>query len=368
MAKDKSQKHFVFVIGTRAQLIKVAPIIVECEKNNLACTLLMTGQHLETMQDLLDEFGVKSKQIPAIPAKEHATIFSLIAWLPQAYIGVVNQLKKLSTAPREIDVLVHGDTLSTVLGALAGRKSGARVVHLESGLTSNNFFDPFPEEISRRIVFRLSHIAMCPSQEALEHMQLKYPKCKAIDTDGNTILDAIALTGIRRKDNKSEYSYIVASLHRFQNIYDKKRLAKLVGLLEEISQTYTVKFVLHPATRKRLVNSGLLERLQEIGNIELIPRLGYSAFLKLAAESACVLTDGGSNQEELAALGVPTIVMRQATERSNGLGKSTLMEGEVAGGLPDFIRNNSHKKLDGNNSVPQVVRPSSNIIRYLLNN
>lgn len=363
--KQQSPRHFVFIIGTRAQLIKVAPVIVECERNDLPSTLLMTGQHQETMQDLLDEFGVKSEQVTATSAKEHATVFSLITWLPLAYMGITKQLKALELDPKFVSVLVHGDTLSTVLGALAGRRIGACVVHLESGLTSNKIFDPFPEELSRRFVFRLSHIAMCPNPEAVKHMRANYPKCQSIDTGANTILDSIKLTGIRRAAANSEPNYILASLHRFQNIYNTKRLTNLVELLENIAHTHTVYFVLHPATRKRLAKTRLFERLESNTNIKLLPRLGYSEFLRLAAESACVLTDGGSNQEELAALGVPTIVMRQTTERSDGLGKNVVIEGELSGGVLSYLEQKRYRALETPNTDEQVKSPSIFITNYL---
>lgn len=366
MPQNKDQKHFVFIIGTRAQLIKVAPVIVECEKREIPCTLLMTGQHLETMQDLLDEFGVRSKQVTATSAKEHATVLSLITWLPRAYIGIINRLKALRLESKRINVLVHGDTLSTVLGALAGRQVGACVVHLESGLTSNKIFDPFPEELSRRIVFRLSNIAMCPNPETAQHMRAKYPKCQSIDTGGNTILDAIKLTGISRTTRNSQSNYIVASLHRFQNIYDKKRLTELIELLENIANTHPVYFVLHPATRKRLTKAGLSGRLEKHEGIKLLPRLGYSEFLRLAAESACVLTDGGSNQEELAALGVPTVVMRQTTERGDGLGKNAVMEGEISGGTLNYIKEKNYWELEASDKQSMTESPSSYIMAHLI--
>lgn len=366
MTQKEVSKHFVFIIGTRAQLIKVAPVVVECERRHLSCTLLMTGQHLETMQDMLDEFGVKSPQVSAIEAKEHATVLSLIGWLPRAYRGIVSQLKNLSSKPEEVDVLVHGDTLSTVLGALAGRRYGARVVHLESGLTSKKILDPFPEEISRRIVFRLAHIAMCPNEETLEHMRKKYSRCESVDTDGNTILDAIKSSGVSRDMRDMSSPYIVASLHRFQNIYDNKRLLALVELLEQVAKAYPVHFVLHPATRKRLTKSKLLERLQGHVGIKLLPRLGYSEFLSLAAESACVMTDGGSNQEELAALGVPTVVMREATERSDGLGLNVIMEGDIAEGVLAFMINKKYGHLEGTPTVRQGSGPSERIVSYLI--
>lgn len=360
-------KHFVFVIGTRAQLIKVAPVIIECEKREFECTLLMTGQHLETMQDMLDEFGVKSPQIFALQAREHATLLSLIAWLPRAYIGIVKQLKLLSDSPKKVDVLVHGDTLSTVLGALAGRCYGARLIHLESGLTSNRIFDPFPEEISRRIVFRLAHIAMCPNEETMAHMIRKYPRCKSVNTRGNTILNAIRISGVNRDKRNLNTPYIVVSLHRFQNIYDHNRLLELVQLINDIANILPVHFVLHPATRKRLIKSRMLEHLQQNNGIKLLPRLGYGEFLRLAVESACVLTDGGSNQEELAALGVPTIVMRQTTERSDGLGENAIMEGELKESVLSFINQKMYNQLESKMNIEVKCNPSKTIVGYLVN-
>lgn len=360
-------RHFVFIIGTRAQLIKVAPIIVEFEKRKHQCTLLMTGQHQETMQDLLDEFGIISQQVVALPAEERATIFSLLAWLPQAYKGTVDQLKSLDTKIRKMDVLVHGDTLSTILGAIAGRIVGARVVHLESGLTSQRLFDPFPEEIVRRIVFHLTHIAMCPNEETLLYMQKKYSHCLAIDTKGNTIVDSIKISGIQRKIDNHSIPYIVASLHRFQNIYERKRLNELIQLLINISKTHQIKFVLHPATKKRLSKTSLYKQLESTQNIELIPRLSYRAFLKLSAESACVLTDGGSNQEELAAIGVPTIIMRQTTERTDGLGNNAIMENAINGLVSEYIHSKKYKNLEKASSIYELS-PSAVIVDKLLEN
>ncbi|HCW91726.1 MAG TPA: hypothetical protein DHU56_16995 [Marinobacter sp.] len=363
---QQSEKHFVFVIGTRAQLIKVAPIIVECEQKGLPSTLLLTGQHQETMQDLLDEFGVKTEQVMATSAKEHATVISLFAWLPRAYFGIKRKFKALNLNSASIYVLVHGDTLSTVLGALAGRQIGARVVHIESGLTSKRIFDPFPEELSRRIVFRLSDIAMCPSAETLQHMRSAYPKCQAINTGGNTIVDAIKLTGASRATPNTASNYVVVSLHRFQNIYNSTRLKSLVELLEKIANSNDVYFVLHPATRKRLVKTGLFERLQKHSAIKLLPRLGYGEFLRLTAASSFVLTDGGSNQEELAVVGVPTIIMRRATERSDGLGKNAVLESELPKGVLSFIEKKEYQSLEtAFISDARAGGPSAFIMSYL---
>lgn len=357
--------HLAFIIGTRAQLIKVAPVVVACEARGAAITLLMTGQHKETMQDLLTEFGIRSPQIPALPASERATVRSLLRWFPGALMAVTRRLKALHAEFGRVDVLVHGDTLSTLIGALAGRRAAARVVHLESGLTSGRWYDPFPEELCRRIVFRFTDVAMCPNSAAAEHMR-RYRRAQVVDTGGNTIADAVLLSGASPEGRDTQHPYLVASLHRFQNIYRGARLRELVVLIETVSARYPVHFVLHPATRNRLTAAGLDARLQAAPGVCLSPRLGYSEFLRLAAGAACVLTDGGSNQEELAVLGVPTLVMRERTERPDGLGTNALMEADVPGGVAGFVDKGRFESLRRPPEVPATLGPSARIANALL--
>lgn len=358
-------RQIVFVVGTRAQLIKIAPVVVECERRQVPCVLLMTGQHQETMQDLLDEFSIRSPQISAVESVEHASVGSLVRWLPAAYRGVKRSLRSLSGGNRVLDVLVHGDTLSTLVGAFAARRVHARVIHLESGLTSGRLFDPFPEELCRRLVFRMTDVAMCPDARAVGHMR-RYRGVRAVDTHGNTIIDAVALTGAQDALASAGGPYLVVSLHRFQNIYNTPRLRELVLLIEGLTPAFTVHFVLHPATRRRLEAAGLLERLAHNTRTVLQPRMGYRGFLHLAAGAACVLTDGGSNQEELAVLGVPTIVMRAHTERLDGLGANALMEAEVPGGVRDYLLSGRCGARVKATARTDDLGPSARIVRFLV--
>lgn len=356
--------QLVFVIGTRAQLIKVAPVVVACQRLALPSTLLMTGQHHETMQDLIDEFDIVSPQVPALPATEHATVRSLMRWLPAAYKGVRARLREIGGSQANLTVLVHGDTLSTLVGAFAGRRHKARVVHLESGLSSGRLLDPFPEELCRRLVFRMTDVAMCPNAQAADYMR-RHHRAEVIETAGNTIVDAVALTGASAVSRNSDAPYLVVSLHRFQNLYDAGRLAHLVSLIEDLSACFAVHFVLHPATRVRLEKQNLLQRLRSVPNVRLSPRMGYKDFLCLAAGATCVLTDGGSNQEELAVVGVPTIVMRARTERPDGLGTNALMEADVAGGVGQFILSGGHESLRHSPACSSTEGPSSRIASVL---
>jgi UDP-N-acetylglucosamine 2-epimerase (non-hydrolysing) len=354
-------RHTVFVVGTRAQLIKIAPVAAACERLGRPGTLLMTGQHKETMQDLVEEFGLASPQVHALESRERATVGSLLGWLPRAYFGIVRELRALAACRGPLDVVVHGDTASTVLGALAGRRVGARVVHVESGLTSGRLWDPFPEEISRRIVFRLADVALCPGPEQTAFMH-RY-RLLALDTGGNTILDAVRLAAPPPAPPGSP-RYVVASLHRFQNLYSAPRLRALVAMLEQVAAHLPVYFVLHPATRRKLAGSGELARLESVPGIRLLPRLGYREFLTLAANAACVLTDGGSNQEELSALGVPTLVMRERTERQDGLGANAMMEADVPGGVAAFLAGGGYETLRRPSTLGDALGPSMFIARF----
>ncbi len=357
----------VFVVGTRAQLIKVAPVIVACERRGQAVLLLLTGQHKETMQDLVQEFEINSPQESAVDSSERSTVLSLIMWAPRAYRGLVRRLRVLKKAHAAVNVVVHGDTLSTVIGALAAKRVGAKVFHLESGLSSGKILDPFPEELSRRFVFRLVDVALCPGKVAATYMQSRY-KCEVVDTGENTIVDAVMVAvkacpgGIGSIEKKN---YIVVSLHRFQNIFDSGRLRHLAALIEALASTYPIHFVLHPATRKRLESEGLLAKLAAIPAIHLSPRLGYRDFLGLASGAACVLTDGGSNQEELAVLGVPTIVMRQHTERPDGLGRNAVMEGTLSKGVLDYCVNGGVSSLRESPRIGNDFGPSELVARIL---
>jgi UDP-N-acetylglucosamine 2-epimerase (non-hydrolysing) len=325
----------------------------------------MTGQHKETMQDLLLEFGVRTPQEDVVDVRERATVWSLLRWLPRVQLALVRRLSQLRDAHGAVNVVVHGDTLSTVIGAIAGRRAGATVYHLESGLSSGRMFNPFPEELSRRIVFRLADVALCPDAATASFMAARY-RCRVENTGGNTIVDSVMMatrSGPARPP--AQAPYLVASLHRFQNIFDARRFRFLVDLIRDLAGPYNVHFVLHPATRKRLESEGLLPELARLPGLNLSPRLGYAEFLSLASGAACVLTDGGSNQEELAVLGVPTIVMRQYTERSDGLGRNAIMEGSISEPLRDYIIGGRFESLRTPSLGPQRFGPSLRIAQLL---
>lgn len=349
----------IFIVGTRAQLIKVAPVIYFFEKEQLPVIFLLTGQHKDTMQDLIDEFKIKTQPIHLIPNnKEHSNILALLTWFPQILNLLIIFLKKFKNA----NVFVHGDTLTTLASALSAKLTKNKVIHLESGLTSNKLLSPFPEEIIRRIVFSTTAIACCPTQKDLSHMQKNYPRTIALNTHGNTILDSINLLNFNKTNVPEQTNSIVISIHRFQNIYNRERLNEITQMLHSLSKKYILNFVLHPATEKKLKKFNLFTALEENKKINLLPRMTYQNFLTLALNSSVVITDGGSNQEELAFFGHPTIILRDYTERQDGIGYNAVMINEIPA-LTNFIINQEFIKLKYDRATANKS-PSQTITNY----
>ena len=349
----------IFIVGTRAQLIKVAPVISAFEKEQLPVIFLLTGQHKDTMEDLIEEFKIKTKPVNLIHNhKEHSNVLALLSWLPKIFIILINFLKQFKNA----NVFVHGDTLTTLASSLSAKITNNKVIHLESGLTSNKVFSPFPEEIIRRIVFKTTHVACCPTQKDFDNMQKYHPKSIALNTFGNTILDSINILNIKKTDLPENTNSIVVSIHRFQNIYNKKRLNEIVQMLHLISKKYTLNFVLHPATEKKLKKFNLLNNLKENQKINLLPRMTYQKFLTLALDSDVVITDGGSNQEELAFFGHPTVILRDYTERQDGIGYNAILINDISA-LTNFIMNQEFIKLKHDKSIINKS-PSQLITNY----
>lgn len=355
------------VVGTRAQLIKMAPVLLELESRGLRYNLLLTGQHRETMRELLQEFGVAMAPTYAYTGPEVSGIGRMLTWLPSTLFRLLRRRRHWlpRDGPGPDVVLVHGDTLSTLLGALAGRLAGLRVAHVEAGLRSFHLLHPFPEELTRLLTFRLADIAYAPGAWACENLR-RYRRLQVVDTGANTLLDTVRIAAHAPPPEAEapEEPYCVASIHRFENIFNRGRLEAVVGLLERAAACYRVVMVLHPATRKRLTETGLLERLESNSAIRLVPRMGYTRFMRLAAGARFVITDGGSNQEELSYLGIPTLLMRRATERREGLDGSTVLCGYDPAVLDRFLGRLA--EAPPRRKAPSDGRPSRRIVDHLL--
>ncbi len=350
-------------IGTKAQLIKMAPIMRELQCRNIEYNFIFSGQHQETIQEIRENFGVKEPDYVLHRGKDITSIFKMAYWLIKISLIALFNKKKLWCEDVSGVVLNHGDTFSTLAGSILARLGGHKNAHVESGLRSFDWFNPFPEELTRVFVFRMSQLYFCPNEWAKNNLT-KYSGTKIV-TNGNTLYDALMI--IKKLPPPIDLSipsgkFCVVSFHRFENIFKKSQLVQIVEILELIAVNIELIVIMHKPTLKKLESSGLLERLKGNAFIQLRPRYDYQRFMHLVMASEFVITDGGSNQEECFYLGKPCLLLRKATERSEGLGQNVVISNFEAGAIMAFVQTyQSYKRKD----VSFSPSPSSIIVDVL---
>ena len=325
-----------FVIGTRAQFIKVAPVMRAMLDQEMPYTLVYTAQHKENIHEILDVYKLPQPDVVMYRQKEANTRGSFLIWFVYILYKVLFQSKRYIPEPGIL--LTHGDTFTAWLAALMGKRSGCIVGHIESGCRSFNIFSPFPEEISRLITFQFSDIYFCADEWAINNLK-KY-KGKKINMGGNTMLDGVRYA--LNYPSKPHYDFedapfALVSIHRFENIFTPRFTDVILPVLKDIAKTRQIVFVSHPATRERLHGLGLLDKLSAESNITLHARFGFIDWVNLCNKAGFVITDGGSNQEELSYLGVPTLLFRYETERQEGLGENVILSKFDRNIISDFV-------------------------------
>lgn len=306
-------------IGTKAQLIKMGPVMRALQDRGIPYRFIHSGQHQETMQDLVANFGIQPPDVILHAGRDITGIVQMLFWALKILLRSLFRPEWLWGSREKGYVLNHGDTFSTLLGTVLARCHGHQAVHVESGLRSFNWFHPFPEEIVRVVTMRLSTLAYAPGAWAAGNLAGR--RCEVVDTVQNTLLDSTRqhLSAPPRPGLRPEGAYGVVSVHRFENIFDGKRLAWIVDQLVAASRRHHLLFILHKPTRIKLEQAGLLARLEACPGIELRPRYDHIDFLHLVDGAGFVITDGGSNQEECHYLGKPCLILRARSERLEGL-------------------------------------------------
>ena len=329
--------RIVVFIGTKAQFIKTAPILRELDFRKISYRLVYTGQHSETFDVLETAFGTRPADDFFVPNFEASTHTSFIRWSWAFWRSVVVRLRKREWASARVG-LVHGDTASTLFCAFALKLARVPVAHVESGLRSTKLFEPFPEEIVRRLVSQISSLHFAPDAKACAN--LESVKGQIVDTGGNTLRDALvmAISSFRDFPSLGGWgNYIVVSTHRSENLGNRATFDMLMNEIILAADIVHIKFVLHPATRERIRRTGWLVKLQRHPSVELMERMSYPDFVNLLTGANCLLTDGGSNQEEAAMLGLPTLLLRRATERLDGLNDNVVLSNLKVDSIREFV-------------------------------
>lgn len=333
------------IIGTKAQLIKMAPIMSSLQQKKIDYNYIFTGQHSESMKEISHNFSLKEPDVILFNQGDTTNTKSILKWFVKTLFSSLLSRKEIFKNDERGIALVHGDTLSTLLGAIIAKTQGIKVAHVESGLRSFNILQPFPEELTRLIVFQLSDVFFCQNQTAIDNLK-KYKGLK-YNTQQNTLYDSlkIYLEINNEAHTDQQKPYAIVTLHRFENIRSKKAMERVVNIIEDISKKITLFFILHKPTKESLIKHNLFEKLESNDNIILHPRYNFFNFIDLVRQAEFLISDGGSNQEECFYLGKPILLLRKATERDEGLGINAVLSNYDSKIINHFINNiNNYKK------------------------
>lgn len=319
------------VFGTTGELIKLAPVLTRLDEQRLPYLLATTGQQVTQIPSFLDQFGLPQPAVWLARGRagaDLATNRDIPFWLSRVARSVVRHRRRLTKALREGPgrplVLVHGDTMTTVIGAMVGRLLGVSVAHIEGGLRSGDIRNPFPEELNRRATSRLAHIHYAPGSFAVSNLQDR----DVVDTGTNTVRDSLELvpTGLESAVPVPDEPFGIVSLHRFELLNARVPLAETLEALAAASLRVPLLFVDHPVTRAA-VRRFELDGLFAGSRMERIGRLRFFDFVQLERRCAFVVTDSGGSQEECYYLDRPCLVHRRRTERVEGIGENVVVSG-----------------------------------------
>jgi UDP-N-acetylglucosamine 2-epimerase (non-hydrolysing) len=318
-------KKILFILGTRPEAIKLAPLIKELKKNpkNYEVIVGITAQHREMLDQVLNFFEIKPDYDLNL-MKSGQTLFDITT------IGL-HGLEKIINDSQPDLIIVQGDTTTAFIGALAAYYNKIKVAHIEAGLRSGNNYSPFPEEINRQLVSKLSdfHFASTPTaKNNLSHEGIK----TNVWMVGNTVIDALHLGLKIIKKNETNFAadfptlnfskrIILITGHRRENF--GKPLKNICEAIKSIAKNFPkidLVYLVHP--NPNVLNT-VNELLKNIKNIHLLPSLDYPHIIWLMEKSYLIITDSGGIQEEAPTLGKPILVTRNVTERMEGVNAGT---------------------------------------------
>lgn len=264
-------------------------------------------------------------------------------------------------------MVIHGDTLSTLMGAIIARRAGMRHVHVEGGLRSYHWFNPFPEEIDRYFGSKYADIVFCPNASGLDIVKKSF-RGEGVNTEYNTNIETLsyALETLAENPIPRIYSgkYFVVALHRQENLMNKEFMTEAIKSIIELSSKIHCLFIYHQQTADTLKKFGLMEEIESNPNITFVKRLAYLNFIDAVDKAEFMVADGAGNQQELYYMGKPYLIMRKHIENnSEGLGYNCIGFNNDF----DLVKNFDKQYLKYKHDVisPEVL-PSTIIVNKLI--
>lgn len=335
-------KTVMFVYGTRPEAIKIAPLVRALEDTaGLRSHLVSTGQHREMLAQVNDLFGL-------VPDRDFA-LMTHGATVNALYRRVLKRAEEVLRKDPPDALVVQGDTASASAAALAGFLAGVPVVHLEAGLRTHDLHSPFPEEANRRIVAVVADLHLAPTAGARANLEREGVDPERILVTGNTVVDALQWTVAQRTAPPAGLAeaeapgsrLILVTTHRRESW--GPRMAEAMAAVADVAAARPDVQVVLPVHSNPVVRETVAGALDGLPNVHLVEPLGYAEFAYLLDRCHLVVTDSGGVQEEAPSLGKPVLVLRDDTERPEGVAAGTV---RLVGTRRSTVRREIERLLD----------------------
>lgn len=314
-------KNILFVFGTRPEVIKLAPVILELKKypQKYKVIICNTEQQKELSNQTLSYFGLKA-DINLDVMKENQSLSSVQA-------RILTKLQDVFVADKIDATIVQGDTISVLTGALVSFYNKVPVFHVEAGLRSYDLFEPFPEEAMRQMTSRVADLHFAPTEINKNALLKEDISDKKIHVVGNTVIDALFCLSDNVINEAKKYyeqngiciddKLVLITAHRREN--HGERIDRIIEAIKHLAEKFSDHTFVIPVHPNPNVKDKIYSRLSEFKNVYLLPPLDYPLLVYLMKNAKLILTDSGGIQEEAPSFGCPTLVMRYETERTEGV-------------------------------------------------
>lgn len=345
-------KKVMLVFGTRPEAIKMCPLVNELKsRKNIKTLVCVTGQHRQMLDQVLEVFGVVPDYDLSI-MKEKQTLFDITT-------GILNKIKEVLEKEKPSVVLVHGDTSTTFATALACFYLQIPIGHVEAGLRTYNISSPWPEEFNRQAVSIISRYNFAPTELSKQNLLREGKAENTVFVTGNTAIDALKTT-VREDYTHPELEWakdsrlIMITAHRRENLGEPMR-HMFRAIRRVLDENKGVKAI-YPIHMNPIVRQAAQEELGNLDRVHIIEPLEVLDFHNFLARSYMILTDSGGIQEEAPSLGKPVLVMRDTTERPEGIKAGTL---KLVGTDEETIYQNFTKLLNDEEAYQQMSKASN---------
>ena len=332
-------KNILLVFGTRPVAIKMCPLVQELRtRREVQTVVCVTGQHREMLDQVLKIFSVVPDHDLSV-MKGQQTLFDVTT-------GVLERLKDIMEAEKPDVVLVQGDTTTAFSAALAAYYLRIPVGHIEAGLRTHNIYSPYPEEFNRQAVSIISRYNFAPTEQAKQNLLAEGREADTIYVTGNTVIDALKTTVCADYTHPllewaSGRRLILITAHRRENLGEPMR--HMFRAIRRVLDEHDGVRAIYPIHRNPAVRAAAAEIFGSDERIRIIEPLDVLDFHNFLARSYLVLTDSGGIQEEAPSLGKPVLVMRDTTERPEGVAAGTI---RLVGTWEETIYENFTELLD----------------------